>query len=119
MNGIDPLGLFCFSFNTFANDIRNNRLSTALGSSVLTDANLTLTAANMPFIYPRAGLGTAAGSPTSLLSTLGMWYRIPLPFRVFGTRNALRALGRFAVATTIFEGAYDLTVEVQAAFDAT
>jgi hypothetical protein len=49
-----------------------NSFDSLIGTSAVTDANLLLTLANSRFIYPRASLGTAAGSPASLLSYLGM-----------------------------------------------
>jgi len=121
---VDPYGLWCFDFDKFANEIREDRLSSVLdrfvgGGDALTATNLTLTALNTPFRYPRAGLGTAAGSATSILSTLGMRYPVRLPVRLLNTTNALRALGRLGVLTTIVEGFYDIGVEVKAAVHAT
>ena len=114
-----PCSGLSFNFSQFADDIEKNRLSSVLNSNALTDANLALTAANTSFIYPRAGLGTAAGSPTSLLSQLGMRFPAQLPFRFLNTTNAFRALGRLGVVTTILEGFYDIGVEGQAAISAT
>jgi RHS repeat-associated protein len=108
-----------FDFDQFASDVRENRLSSVLGTEMLTDINLLFTAANTLFGYPRAGFGRPSGSPTTLLSRLGMVYPIQLPLRVFGTNNALRALGRAQVASTIGEGMYDLAIGLRAAIDAT
>ncbi len=123
ISNTDPLGLLCFNFDQFADFIRDNSFDSLIGTSAVTDANLALTAANIPFIYPRAGLGTAAGSPTSLLSWLGLQTggALNLPFQIPGlsTANPLRALGRLGVASTIFEGFYDLSIEAQAAIHAT
>jgi hypothetical protein len=105
----DPLGLYggliavnngapknCFNFNTFADFIRDNSFDSSIGSSAVTGTNLALTAANSPFIYPRAGLGTVAGSPTSWLSYIGMQTRgaFNLPFQIPGlsTNNPFTSL---------------------------
>jgi hypothetical protein len=113
----------CFNFDQFADYIRDNSFDSLIGTSAVTDANLALTAANIPFIYPRAGLGTAAGSPTSLLSYLGLKtggaLNLPVQIPLLSTNNPLRALGRLGVLSTIFEGFYDLSIEAQAAAKAT
>ena len=40
-------------------------------------------------------------------------------FRQLITNNLFRAIGRLGVATTILEGYYDITIEIEAAIDAT
>ena len=123
ISNVDPSGLLCFNFDQFADYIRDNSFDSLIGTSAVTDANLALTAANIPFIYPRAGLGTAAGSPTSLLSYLGLKtggaLNLPVQIPLLSTNNPLRALGRLGVLSTIFEGFYDLSIEAQAAAKAT
>lgn len=112
----DPYGLFSFDFDKFSEYVDERKFS-----NFYTLLGVTSNAAGNTFAtYPRAGLaGKMAGAPSSWLSTLGQKYPIALPFRLFSTNNALRALGRGLTAYTVFEGYYDIGTILISAWDAT
>jgi RHS repeat-associated protein len=119
IGNVDPTGLLCFNFNQFANDIEQNRLD--LGATLGT-------------LIPTLGIGTmpkvpselrALGLPQSeinpITSQLSRWAgRLDIPgLRAIGRTAAGIAASTVATAATVFEGFYDLSVEAQAAINAT
>jgi RHS repeat-associated protein len=119
ISNTDPLGLLCFNFDKFANQIDQNRANNALTlGSLVTDLGV----GTMPKTPDELrGLGVPKAELNPYTSQLSRWSGR------FGTR-ALRVAGRTtvgiaagAVATgaVIIEGFYDWGVIGKAAWDAT
>lgn len=116
INRVDPLGLFSFDPQEFAALVEQRNFSNVY-TLLLNSGNA---GANYFFTYPRSGLGgNPAGYPSTWQSAVGSEVKIKIPFRVFGTTNAFRAIGRASVVWTIFEGFYDLGTIGVSAYDAT
>jgi RHS repeat-associated protein len=119
ISNVDPTGLLCFNFNQFANDIEQNRFD--LGATAAT-LGLTLGIGTMPKVPSELrGLGVAQGdlNPyTSQLSRLAGRLGIR-GLRDIGRTSAGIAASTAATLATVFEGFYDLSVEAQAAINAT
>ncbi|MDO1527227.1 RHS repeat-associated core domain-containing protein [Fulvimonas sp. R45] len=119
VSNIDPLGLLCFDFNQFADDIRKNRfnLDTVLGT-LLSDLGV----GTMPKT-PRElrGFGVPKEELNPITNQLSRWSgRLGTrSLRNIGRSVGGRLLGGAATGALLIEGAYDLYVEGKAAVNAT
>ncbi|WP_349656295.1 RHS repeat-associated core domain-containing protein [Xanthomonas sp. 10-10] len=118
VSNIDPLGLLCFNFDQFVNDIEENRFD--LGKTAAT-LGITLGAGTMPKTPSELrGLGVPKSQLNPYTSQLSRWAgRTGIrDLRELGRTVGGKALGVAATGALIFEGFYDLTIEVKAAVDA-
>jgi RHS repeat-associated protein len=119
ISNVDPTGLLCFNFNQFVNDIEQNRFD--LGATAAT-LGVTLGIGTMPKVPSELrafGIPQSEINPyTSQLSRLAGRLGIP-GLRAIGRTAAGIAASTAATAATVFEGFYDLSVEAQAAINAT
>ncbi len=119
ISNVDPTGLLCFNFNQFANDIEQNRFD--LGATAAT-LGLTLGIGTMPKVPSELrGLGVAQSDLNPYTSQLS---RLAGRLGIRGLRDIGRTTAGVAASTaatlaTVFEGFYDLSVEAQAAVNAT
>jgi RHS repeat-associated protein len=119
ISNVDPTGLLCFNFNQFANDIEQNRFD--LGATAAT-LGVTLGIGTMPKVPSELrGLGVAQGDLNPYTSQLS---RLAGRLGIRGLRDIGRTTAGIAASTaatlaTVFEGFYDLSVEAQAAVNAT
>jgi RHS repeat-associated protein len=119
ISNVDPLGLLCFNFNQFADDIEQNRFD--LGA-VLGTLGTTLGIGTMSKVPSELrGFGVPKSELNPYTSQLSRWSsRLNIPgARAVGRTAVGVAAGAAATAATIFEGFYDLSVEAQAAINAT
>ncbi len=119
LSGVDPLGLMCFDFNKFADQVSENRANNALTLGSLLAAEGVGTMPKTPGEMRALGLPKSEINP--ITNQLSRWSGR------FGTR-ALRELGRttagiaagaIATGAVVFEGFYDWGVIGKAAVDAT
>jgi RHS repeat-associated protein len=119
ISNVDPTGLLCFNFDQFANDIEQNRFD--LGATAAT-LGLTLGIGTMPKVPSELrGLGVAQSDLNPYTSQLS---RLAGRLGIRGLRDIGRTTAGVAASTaatlaTVFEGFYDLSVEAQAAVNAT
>jgi len=119
ISNIDPTGLLCFNFDQFASDIEQNRFD--LGDTAAT-LGLTLGIGTMPNVPSELrALGLPQSEINPYTSQLSRWAgRLGIPgLRAIGRTAAGIAASAAATAATVFEGFYDLSVEAQAAVNAT
>ncbi len=122
---IDPEGLACFNFNQFANQIRENRSSTATDIAVLSS---TLGFGTMAKTGPELrGFGASKTQLNPYTSQLSRWNGRLKRSGLYsgrGLRNLGRtaggiAAGAAATGALIADGFYNWGVIIKAAYDAT
>src|SRR5208283_1658975 len=109
ISNTDPLGLFCFNFNQFANDIEQNRFN--FGATLGT-LGTTLGIGTMPKVPSELrGLGVPQSELNPYTSQLSRWAgRLDLPvLRQIGRTTAGIVASTAATSATVFEGFYDLS----------
>jgi RHS repeat-associated protein len=119
INYIDPLGLMCFDFDGFVNQIRENRSSNAANLSALISVGAIGTMPKTP--SELRGLGVPKHELNPYTSQLSRWAgrfntRV---LRNFGRNMVGRVLSTTATAALIFDGFYNWGVIGRAAWDAT
>jgi hypothetical protein len=115
----DPLGLMCFDFDKFTNEIEQNRAYSALtlGSLLTTEAIGTMPKTSNEM----RALGTPKGKINPWTSQLSRWsgrFKTRAP-RIIGRTPTVMAASTVATASVVAEGIYDWVVIGKAAWDAT
>jgi hypothetical protein len=119
VSAIDPTGLLCFKFDEFSNYIEQNRFN--LGA-VLGTLGATFAFGTMPKVPSELrGLGVPPEQLNPYTGQLSRWsQRWGNPaLRALGRTGAGIFAGAAATSATVFEGFYDLTIEAEAAINAT
>jgi hypothetical protein len=119
ISGIDPNGLLCFDFDKFANQVEQNRSSTAADLAALGSAFAVATMPKTP--GELRGLGVPASDLNPYTSQLSRWSsRLGMrELRTFGRTATGMALSTAATAGLVFDGFYNWGVIGNAAVDAT
>lgn len=119
ISSIDPNGLLCFDFDKFADYIRDNRADLSKTAAAL---GATLGVGTMPKVPSELrGLGVSRSELNPYTSQLSRWSgRLGTrSLRLLGRSSLGVAAGAIATGATIGEGFYDLTIEAEAAVNAT
>lgn len=119
INNTDPLGLMCFDFDRFTNQIEQNRADSALtlGSLLTTEAIGTMPKTSSEM----RAFGTPKGEINPWTSQLSRWSGRfnTRALRVIGRTPTIIAASTVATASVVAEGIYDWVVIGKAAWDAT
>lgn len=122
---VDPEGLACFDFNKFANQIRDNRSSTATNLAALGTA---LAVGTMPKVSSELrGFGVSKDKLNPYTSQLSRWNGRLNQYtdysgrglREFGRTLGGISLGAAATGALVVDGFYNWAVIIDAAWDAT
>ena len=119
MSYVDPLGLMCFDFNKFADQVSANRANNALTLGSLLAAEGVGTMPKTPSEMRALGVPKSEINPVT--SQLSRWSGRfgTRALRVIGRTTAGIAAGLIATGAVVFEGFYDWGVIIKAAVDAT
>jgi uncharacterized protein RhaS with RHS repeats len=119
ISNVDPNGLACFDFNKFANQIEENRSSTAANLAALGGAFAVGTMPKTP--GELRGLGVPRSELNPYTSQMSRWAgRFDMRgLRDFGRTALGQGVSVAATAAVVFDGFYNWGVIGKAAWDAT